>query len=64
MRRCGVEQIEYGLERKKCSRLLAFAAPENEASKAALVKIVMQHHSTIQTTRRGMREVYIVQRDT
>ena len=60
----GVAQIEYGLERKKCSRLLAFVAPENEASKAALVKIGMQHHSTIQTTRRGMREVYIVQRDT
>ena len=64
MRRCGVAQIEYGLERKKCSRLLAFVAPENEASKAALVKIGMQHHSTIQTTSRGMREVYIVQRDT
>ena len=64
MRRCGVAQIEYGLERKKCSRLLAFVASKNEASKAALVKIGMQHHSTIETTSRGMREVYIVQRDT
>ena len=60
----GIAQIEYGLERKKCERLLAFVAPKNEASKAALVKIGMQHHSTIETTSRGMREVYIVQRDT
>ena len=60
----GVAQIEYGLERKKCRRLLAFVAPKNEASKAALVKIGMQHHSTIETTSRGMRDVYIVHRDT
>jgi len=59
----GVAQIEYGLGRKNCSRLLAFVAPKNEASKAALVKIGMRHHSTIETTSRGMREVYIVQRD-
>ena len=60
----GVAQIEYGLELRKCSRLLAFVAPKNEASKAALVKIGMQHHSTIETTSRGLRDVYIVQRDT
>ena len=59
----GIAQIEYGLELKKCGRLLAFVAPKNEASKAALVKIGMQHHSTIETTSRGMRDVYIVQRD-
>jgi RimJ/RimL family protein N-acetyltransferase len=59
----GLAQIEYGLERKKCRRLLAFVAPKNEASKSALLKIGMQHHSTIETTNRGMRDVYIVQRD-
>jgi RimJ/RimL family protein N-acetyltransferase len=59
----GVAQVEYGLERRKCSRLLAFVAPGNEASKAALVKVGMHHHSTIETTTRGMRDVYIVQGD-
>ena len=58
----GVAQIEYGLEQKKCSRLLAFVAPENDASKSALVKIGMQHHSTIETSSRGKRDVYIVYR--
>jgi len=59
----GVAQIEYGFEQKKCSRLLAFVSPRNEASKSALLKIGMQHHSTIETSSRGMRDVYIVQRD-
>jgi ribosomal-protein-alanine N-acetyltransferase len=60
----GVAQIEYGLELKECRRLLAFVAPKNQASESALIKIGMQHHSTIETTSRGMRDVYIVQRDT
>jgi len=59
----GLAQIEYGLERKKCRRLLAFVAPKNEASKSALRKIGMRHHSSIETASRGMRDVYIVQGD-
>jgi ribosomal-protein-alanine N-acetyltransferase len=59
----GVAQIEYGLECRKCSRLLAFVSPKNGASKSALVKIGMHHHSTIETASRGMRDVYVVQRD-
>jgi ribosomal-protein-alanine N-acetyltransferase len=59
----GLAQIEYGLVQKKCTRLLAFVSPENEASKSALLKIGMQHHSTVETSSRGMRDVYIVYRN-
>ena len=58
----GLAQIEYGLAQKKCTRLLAFVSPQNEASKSVLLKIGMQHHSTIKTSSRGMRDVYIVYR--
>jgi RimJ/RimL family protein N-acetyltransferase len=56
----GLAQIEYGLVQKKCTRLLAFVSPKNETSKSALLKIGMQHHSTLETSSRGMRDVYIV----
>ena len=58
----GLAQIEFGLEQKKCKRLLAFVAPKNEASQSALLKIGMHHHSTIETSSRGMRDVYIAQK--
>ena len=57
----GQAQIEYGLELSGCNRLLAFVAPENQASISALLKIGMIHHSTIETKDRGTREIYIVQ---
>ena len=59
----GLAQIEYGLVQKNCSRLLAFVSPQNEASKSALLKIGMEHHANIETSSRGMRDVYIVQRE-
>ncbi len=54
----GHAQIAYGLNTLGCRRLLALVAPKNKASMSVLQKIGMEHHATIETKNRGIREVY------
>lgn len=56
----GLAQIKYGFEVVGCPRLLGMVLPENEASKAALMKLGMTHSTTIDMEGRGKREVYII----
>ena len=57
----GIAQIEYGFDRAGCDRLLGVVTSKNEASRSALIKIGMSHHSTVDTEQRGLREVYMAQ---
>jgi ribosomal-protein-alanine N-acetyltransferase len=59
----GIAQIKYGFDLAGCDRLLGVVTSKNEASRSALTKIGMSHHSTVETEQRGMREVYMAQRD-
>lgn len=54
----GKAQITYGLDTLGYDRMLAFVAPKNLASVAVLKKIGMSHFKTIETQKRGPREVY------
>ena len=56
----GIAQIEHGLETLGCARLLAQVSPDNPASVSVLRKIGMQFHSTIDTTNRGKRDIYVI----
>jgi len=60
----GRAQIEYGLNTLGCERLLAKVAPQNRASISVLNKLGMEHHATIETKDRGIREVYVTRRHT
>jgi ribosomal-protein-alanine N-acetyltransferase len=59
----GIAQIEYGFDLAGCDRLLGVVTSKNEASRSALIKIGMSHHSTVETEQRGLREVYMAQCD-
>ncbi len=58
----GLGQAEYGLGKLKLDRILAQAAPHNEASIAVLKKIGMEFHSAAQSAERGKRLVYALYR--
>ena len=59
----GKAQVEYGLgEEAGCSRLLGVVRADNLASKKALAKSGLTYHSTRQTSDRGEREIYVVEK--
>ena len=57
----GLAQIKYGFEVVGCPRLLGMVLPENEASKAALIKLGMTYSITVDMEGRGKREAYIIE---
>lgn len=54
----GRAQLAYGFAALGCTRMLGLVAPDNAASRHALMKIGLAYHSTIMTTERGAREVF------
>ncbi len=58
----GHGQLKYGFGVVGCARLLAQVAPENAHSIAALEKIGMTFHSSVQSEGRGSRQVYVAYR--
>ncbi|CAB9530164.1 Acetyltransferase GNAT Family [Seminavis robusta] len=56
----GKAQVRFGFEQAGCSRLLGVVREDNAASKRALSKSGLSFHSTVETTDRGVREVYCV----
>lgn len=55
----GHAQLQFGFSRLNCTRVLAQASPQNSGSIAALSKIGMRLHSTIESPGRGSRHVYV-----
>lgn len=55
----GLGQLEYGFSVVGCSRLLAQVSPENSRSIAALERIGMLRHKTIESEGRGTRHIYM-----
>eukprot|EP00567_Pseudictyota_dubia_P006316 CAMPEP_0197435482 /NCGR_PEP_ID=MMETSP1175-20131217/3062_1 /TAXON_ID=1003142 /ORGANISM="Triceratium dubium, Strain CCMP147" /LENGTH=181 /DNA_ID=CAMNT_0042964527 /DNA_START=405 /DNA_END=950 /DNA_ORIENTATION=- len=58
----GKAQVMYGLGEAGCSRLLGVVRADNIASKKALSKSGMAYHSTRETSDRGEREIFVVER--
>lgn len=56
----GQAQVEYGLGKLGCKRLLALVAPGNLPSASVLRKIGMIYHSRINMEQRGERDVYLI----
>ena len=59
----GHAQVEYGFGLARCRRLLAQVAPKNHASASALRKIGMQFHSEYERPGRGIRHLYVRNRE-
>lgn len=59
----GRAQVAYGLGKEAgCSRLLGVVRADILASKKALAKSGLTYHSTRQTSDRGEREIYLVEK--
>ena len=59
----GLAQVEYGFGSARCRRLLAQVAPKNVASASALRKIGMRFHSEYERAARGIRHLYVRNRE-
>ena len=58
----GRGQLDYGFRTLGLRRLIALVSPANEASVAALRKIGMTFHGSVNNAERGERHVFVAQR--